>query len=374
MSLHPAHTMPFDDLLAGLEAAHRQRHVYERPGPDGLMLYVYFERCVYDSAWTPFTLAARGLILDMEGRRIAATPFPKFFNAGERDGAIPDLPFETTEKLDGSLIILFHHRGRWRTATKGSFVSAQAQWAQARVDALDHSHLAPGTTYLAEATYPENKVVVYYSEASLRLLAAYGADGRELAFDAVAAAGKNLGTGHVARLGFDAPSQMLLAAKTLPRSAEGFVVRFSNGLRLKIKGDEYRRIHALISGLTPLAMWEAMAKGDDMQAIRRDLPEEFWGDFDALTGILQGRIDRLLAAVAKAAGSVAHWSDKELGLSLGAVEPDARPFLFDWRKSGGNLLAGRTREKIFRAIRPAANELPGYVASSAMNRVSEEAG
>ena len=43
---------------------------------------------------------------------------------------MPDLPFETMEKLDGSLIIIFHHNGRWRTATKGSFTSSQAQWAE----------------------------------------------------------------------------------------------------------------------------------------------------------------------------------------------------------------------------------------------------
>ena len=90
------------------------------------------------------TLAARGLILDHAARRIVATPFPKFFNAGERDGTIPDLPFETTEKLDGSLIIIFHHRGRWRTATTGAFDSDQAVWAQARLDALDGSGTALG--------------------------------------------------------------------------------------------------------------------------------------------------------------------------------------------------------------------------------------
>ena len=112
MLIHPAHTIPFDALLEGLTAARAERHVYERPGPDGLVLYVYSERCVFDQAWTDITIAARGLILDPASRRIAATPFPKFFNAGERGEPLPDLPFSTTEKLDGSLIIIFHHQGR----------------------------------------------------------------------------------------------------------------------------------------------------------------------------------------------------------------------------------------------------------------------
>ena len=190
--LHPAHAMPFDALFAGLQAALAERLVYERPGPDGLALYVYTSHCVYEGAWNPVTTSARGLILDLAARRIVATPFPKFFNAGERDGTIPDLPFDTTEKLDGSLIIVFNHAGTWRAATKGAFASPQALWAQARLDALDLSALTPGVTYLAEATYPENKIVVHYPVGALRMLAAYDSGGGELGFDAV-----EIGRAHV---------------------------------------------------------------------------------------------------------------------------------------------------------------------------------
>ena len=374
MLIHPAHTLHFDDLLAGLKAARDERQVYERPGPDGLVLWLYSERCVYESQWHTITIAARGLILDMEQRRIAATPFPKFFNAGERGESAPDLPFTATDKLDGSLIIIFHHRGRWRTATKGAFASAQAKWAQARLDAHDLTALTPGVTYLAEATYPENKVVVYYAEPSLRLLAAYRADGVEMHFDAVVEVGAATGLGHVQRREFRNIGELLTTAKALPRSEEGYVVRFDNGLRLKIKGDEYKRIHALIAGLTPLNIWQAMASGDDMQAIRRDLPEEFWADFDALTGILQGQVDTIISAVTKTAKEVESLSDKEVGLAQPKLVPLARPFIFAYRKSGGDLLNGRPRDQLFRSIRPTGNELPGYQPSSAMNRLVEEAG
>jgi hypothetical protein len=44
--------------------------------------------------------------------------------------------------------------------------------------------------------------------------------------------------------------------------AQGFVVRFADGLRLKLKGSEYRRIHALISRRTPLAMGEGLNASD----------------------------------------------------------------------------------------------------------------
>ena len=149
--------MPFADLVEALKAARAARLVYEQAGPDGLRLYCYSSSCVYDGQWNDATLIARGLVLDVENQTVVATPFPKFFNALERGETIPDLPFEIFEKVDGSLIIIFWHAGEWRTATKGTFGSAQAQWAAERLKGCDLSALSRGTTYLAEAVYAEKQ-------------------------------------------------------------------------------------------------------------------------------------------------------------------------------------------------------------------------
>jgi putative RNA ligase len=369
--IHPARQIPFDELVAGLRQAREQRLVYERHGPEELRLYVYSEHCVFEGAWTPITLAARGLILDMAARRIVATPFPKFFNFGERGEKAPDLPFETLEKLDGSLIIIFHHGGRWRAATKGSFTSSQAQWAQDHLDRRDLAPLRPGTTYLAEAVYPENRIVVRYAEPALVMLAAYGEDGTELPTAGIDAVAGSIGLRAAKRHAFASLVSLVEHAQRLPRSEEGFVLRFENGHRLKVKGAEYRRIHALISRCTPLAMWEAMLAGDDMEAIRRDLPEEFWADFDAIVALLGAS---LVAEVTAAAQSVAQLPDKEVGLKLPGFDERVRGFIFAYRKSGGDLLGTpRARQGVFRAIRPTANVLEGYVPSHAMSRLIEEA-
>lgn len=374
MSKHPAHTMPFDELQARLKAAREQRLLYERFGPDGLVLYVYSETCVYDGAWEPVTMAARGLILHPPEQRIVATPFPKFFNAGERGEPIPDLPFDVTEKLDGSLIIIFHHAGSWRTATKGSFDSPQALWAAERLAAWDLSALKPGNTYLAEATYPENRIVVRHTEPAMRLLAAYGPDGVEVPWADVVATASALGITTAKRLAFNSVADLAARAKTLPRDEEGYVLRFSNGLRLKIKGDEYKRIHALISGLTPLAMWEALGANMDMQSIRRDLPEEFWDDFDKIVEVLNGKVQAIIAEVTAAGAEMAGLSDKDVGLRHKTLSDVVRPLIFEFRKGPETLLQGRTRDKLFRMIRPTGNVLPGYQPSSAMNRIADEAG
>lgn len=340
-------------------------------GAVGLQLYVYTPRCVYDDGWDEFTVMARGLILDEAAGQVIATPFPKFFNVGERRGEVPDLPFEAFEKLDGSLIIAFHYEGSWRAATKGAFDSEQAVWAHTRFDAADLSPLTPGTTYLFEAVYPENRIVVRYPEPALVMLSAYGGDGRELTYDEVVATCRALGWRAARRHEFGSIADMVGHAATLPRDDEGFVIRFGNGLRLKLKRAEYRRIHALISRCTPLAMWEAMAAGDDMNAIRRDLPGEFWTDFDDIVRLLTASIAAIEARVAEVAASVSHLSDKELGLSLNSLPADARPYLFSFRKLAA--ITGKSRETLMRSIRPTGNVLAGYVPSYAMGRVLDDA-
>ncbi|OWK41999.1 T4 RnlA family RNA ligase [Fimbriiglobus ruber] len=318
-------------------------------------------------------MLARGIILDPESKRVVATPFPKFFNVGERLDSVPDLPFETFEKLDGSLIILFHHKGEWRTATKGSLGSDQAKWAANWISSHDLSVLDPDTTYLAEALYPENRIVVHYQHTGLVLLGAYSGDGMELGYGELCGLSDRLGWRIAKRHAFTAVSELLTLAKELPPTEEGFVLRFSNGLRLKVKGDEYCRIHRLVSRLTPLAMWEAMQSGGGLEAIRRQLPEEFWADFDAITGTLQQNIDKLIAVVQIEAEAVAGLTDKEVGLRLATFPETVRRFIFPFRNNGGDLLSGKTRELVFRTIRPTGNVLEGYVPSYAINRVMDEA-
>jgi RNA ligase len=370
--VHPAHRMSFADLVDGLRAAREQRLVSEYVSQDGLRLYCYSNSCVYDQQWTDITMSARGLIIDPARQRIVATPFPKFFNLGERGDTIPDLPFDTFEKLDGSLIILFHHAGEWRTATKGSFDSAQARWADAWLAGRDLSGLSPTTTYLAEAIYPENRIVVRYSEPDLVLLAAYDENGMEAPYDSLVETGGRLRWRVAGRQHYASVTDLMVHTRDLPASSEGFVLRFHNGLRLKIKGEAYRRIHALISRVTPLALWEAMEADDDLEQIRRDLPEEYWTDFDEILRLIEVQLSAIQARVKDEADTVAHLSDKDVGLRLKEFAPDVRPFIFGYRRSGGNLMSGRSRNGLFRAIRPTGNELPGYVPSYAMHRILDD--
>ena len=59
-------------------------------------------------------------------------------------------------------------------------------------------------------------------------------------------------------------------------NAEGFVVRFSNGDRMKIKGEEYIRLHKIMTNLSTTAIWEVLSNGGSVDELLKDVPDEFY--------------------------------------------------------------------------------------------------
>jgi len=57
---------------------------------------------------------------------------------------------------------------------------------------------------------------------------------------------------------------------------EGFVVRFSNGDRCKIKGSEYIRLHRIMTSCSTTSIWEVLKKGDNIEDLLKDVPDEFY--------------------------------------------------------------------------------------------------
>lgn len=369
--MHLARAMPYSDLMAGLDAEVAAGNVNVQSDGD-LRLFTYSRSCAYDRAWNPINELARGLIVDIAAGAVVATPFPKFFNHGERVDTIPALQFEAFEKVDGSLIIIYWHGDGWRTATKGSFKSEQAIAARAFLTPAVTDALEPGWTFLAEYVGPSNRIVISYADHELILLGAYRSDGTEETRIGLRTLANAIGWRAAARHEYRSISDLLATAGALPATSEGFVIRFSNGHRIKIKGDEYCRIHRLVSNVSPLAIYENMKAGDDLDAIRRELPEEFWADFDQIRHLLNERIHRLVDKTMMTCAGLIGLSDKDIGLRLNTFDADIRSFIFPLRKTG-DLLTGRSREALFRAIRPTGNQLDGYVPSSSMNRVFEEA-
>lgn len=279
---------PLTDLAAAIEAGHVTRKTHPTLP---LSIYTYTRECQYGHIWTPVTMRCRGLVVDDETGQTVALPFPKIFVTamhGVHDFAppLPAEPFEIFEKADGSLIITFQYDGQWHAATKGSFISEQAQWAQNVLDASDLSQLDPGLTYLAEAIYPGNRIVVDYgSREALMLLAAYRpADGTETPLSDVAAHWAPVGP--VVRSwglsdGLSELEELAAASATLDGTVvggteeEGYVIRYASGARAKVKLSSYLTLHKLFTGTNERTIWEVLASGQDPAVLFDTAPDEF---------------------------------------------------------------------------------------------------
>lgn len=264
-----------------------------------LVLYGYTDRCTFARAWDKYTRIARGLILNKNTGEVIARPFSKFFNLGEMEETflanLPNLPYEVFEKLDGSLGILFNYNGEWDVSTRGSFYSEQAAEAKEIMKDYNLLYINPNITLLAEIIYPQNKIIVSYGDSrKLVLLAAFNRDtGEELSREDLVTLCELTGMPIAPKYGLTI-EQAIAEQSRLSKDEEGFVVRFENGLRVKIKGTEYLRIAKLMSSLSPIALWETMKDGKVDTTYLQQLPEELRTDYEPYVDALEERY-RLVA-------------------------------------------------------------------------------
>jgi len=242
----------------------------EKKVSDGdLALYVYTPKCEGTADWKEASLISRGLILDHKRREIRATPFFKFFNDSQDEPSLKmaleseNPKVRVTEKMDGSLGIVFHHAGKWLVATKGSFHSIQAEWGTKYLNEnFDVSKLDTGTTYLGELIYPENRIVIPYAEDRMGItwLAAYHSSGREYTLDRlereVTAAALPRAPLLAGQLAFESAASLREKVDALPWTSEGFVLYVESvGLRAKLKGPAYLDVHKAQDGVNVGAIW-----------------------------------------------------------------------------------------------------------------------
>jgi T4 RnlA family RNA ligase len=254
-----------------------------------LTIWNYTEKVQYESLWDEVTLATRGLVTDSSGR-VVARPFSKFFNLEEGKHQ-PTQEFEVFEKMDGSLGIVFVWEGQVVYATRGSFASDQAKWMATWGDRYNFSNiLVEGYTYLFEIIYPENMIVVNYGgESRLVLLGVIKTDtGEETSWTDL-----SLVDGWDLVKRYDGISDYTLLKGMVESNREGFVVRFSNGDRVKIKGEEYLRLHRIMTNLSTTAIWEVLSGGGDVLSTLTDIPDEFYDKIHQYSNELMDKYTKL---------------------------------------------------------------------------------
>lgn len=264
--------------------------IYSKHYDNGLRQYHYGPEVKHDDLWTDELLKYRGIIKDKKCNTVAR-PFDKFFNVGERENTKIEVlrkgrgkPDYVMEKYDGSMIILFHWNNDWHVHTKMSKISDQVQWTKKKLSKHDvYQHLNPRCTYILEAVYPRNRIVVDYEEEHLFLIGIK----------------ENLGAGDV---WIDLPPERIDErgeeipyiegpewkenTKTLtelqsevksydPENSEGKVLLWGDSeitYRAKLKVPEWFELKRKYE-FTPLSLWEAMERGKVNRASIKDIPE-----------------------------------------------------------------------------------------------------
>jgi RNA ligase len=214
--------------------------------------------------------------LDKEGN-VVAKAFDKFFNYEELTlGDIPDETFEVFEKLDGSLGILFWYQGKWILASKGSFVSEQALKGKQILNQQYNVEVLPkGYTTVVEIIYPENRIVCDYGGDELLVVLSMvsNASGKELDYDSM------MSFNEVSKMPvikkYDGIENYDTLKSMIGNNREGYVVRFKNGFRMKIKGEEYVRLHRILTGFSNVDIWEYLKDGKNIDELLDRVPDEF---------------------------------------------------------------------------------------------------
>jgi RNA ligase len=294
------------DALMNFDSMISQGYISRKKHPEfDLYILNYTPKTQYERFWNEYTINCRGLIVDSQGT-IKARCFQKFFNYEEvvcdvHDRLERGLSFEIFEKIDGSLGILYWVEDKPFIATRGSFSSEQANMANEILKKYDCSYLDKSLTYLFEIIYPENKICVDYNgKKELVFLSAFEIfSGKEVRPDVLFPVAEK----YDSKLDFNNIYKLNLPNK------EGFVVRFSDGFRFKIKFEDYKRLHNLIFSISSKSLWQMLRQNKEIDI--QDIPDELYSWIKKETQLLKDNYHSLETEAKNAFKEIGHLDRKD---------------------------------------------------------------
>lgn len=344
-----------------------EQYISERRHPSlPLRILNYTPQCQYEWKWTKETIACRGLILD-DDDNIVARPFPKFFTPeqykdlrnsmhhlfGVKYKHMYEGPFTVTEKMDGSLGILYEYDGKRGIATRGSFTSGQAMRATEMLEKHYSQFAFPADrTWLFEIIYPGNRIVVNYGDREeLVLLTVLNNDDQTVDSRFVA---HWVGFGHPT-----APAHNFATFDKLleyveddhfEEESEGFVAYFPDtGIRVKLKYAEYLRLHKILTNVTEKTIWEMLRDGKSpVGELAGFVPDEFHKWVFEVATDLEKRYSAIENHAKGVLSSVKHLDRKSIAATIREYQYKSLVFL---------MLDGKDySEAIWKLLKPKATE------------------
>lgn len=236
-------------------------NVFERP-VGHLSLFTYTNKCHYNKKnWNNTTKKARGIIFDTHTGTVVCRPFTKFFNLEEMSNTkvkilarkLQKQKAFATKKLDGTCVAVWYYDGEWRTSTPGHMMSPHAKYAaKTLLPRYDFDALPTDLTYMFEMITPwdrRDKIVNYGDRDDLTMLAAFETrwDEVEVPRSRLEMLAKQVGIPVVEEypINPEAPWET-----PIPDGEEGFVLRFEDGQRIKVKSRWFMRWHRISENVT----------------------------------------------------------------------------------------------------------------------------
>lgn len=204
----------------------------------------------------------RALILRKDTWEVLARSFDRFFNVSEdkHTNEFPVTKARIEEKLDGSLLSLYHDGEKWCVSTRkmafaegtmpiGKTFAQLFQEAANKTSlyvALDELKIAQWVTWVFELTAPENRIVTPYTESSITLIGARNnATGQEYLGEQLDSIAKVFHVNRPKSFKFNSLQEAIDVAKSLNMMDEGFVLTYEKEgsfWRLKCKNEKYLAI------------------------------------------------------------------------------------------------------------------------------------
>jgi T4 RnlA family RNA ligase len=266
--------------------------------------FVLFKYTMYGSSGSsdlniPMVRECRGIILDENnGYAPVCVPFFKFGNYGE--SYADDIDWTTArvvEKIDGSFIKVWHHKGEWQVSTNNNICAADAPvdkegstfrdiFDEAAVHSgLNLNSLETGFTYMFEMVSPKTQVVIPYTEAKLFHIATRNnTTFKEIEVD--------IGVAKPKTYDITSIEAVITAAKELDQYSEGFIVVDAQYRRLKVKSPLYVALHhVLTNAATDKSIIEIIRSGE-VEEVLSYFPEHA-PKFDAMRNKLEAFITQI---------------------------------------------------------------------------------
>jgi len=210
---------------------------------DGMYLYTYSDKVIVPRDH-PVLVKCRGLVLDVNGK-VLNYPFDRFFNPYEKESANIDWDTaEVQEKLDDSLICVFHYNDEWQVTTRGSFYpnpNADVNYEKLfRYYFHAFDELKENFCYIFGLVTDLNRIVTWYDDQFVVLLGIRNLETLlEVPQSVVDMAAKKFHVRRPKRYKATSVDECKALFSSLRDDEEGFVVVDLNFNRIKIKQDSY---------------------------------------------------------------------------------------------------------------------------------------